>query len=290
MLTLLLLTLLAQAPHQGVPGAEQHGLGEEEITGEATVLITDRKIPFAPQFDPLSAVQDHLLPDSYVFDETLSRTADSLSIPHHFIRSSYLRVPVEKDFIYGDIMVFLPVFERRVSTWTLDISNSLGETVRRVTRSGHPPATITWDGRTDNGEPIATGDVYSFTFNAFDAQGNQTRLPGIPRRVDAMVFRADKEATVSLAAELLFVHGTSRLHEAAARRLDEAANIIREAPRREVIIYVYSEFERLSTERCNVMRAEIERRVVLPSGALSVAPRFTPGLKPKFSKVEILVR
>jgi hypothetical protein len=287
---LLILALLAQTPPTTGNAGGHHGLGEEEITGEAEVLITDRKLAFAPQIDPFSPIQDLLLPDSYVFDEALSRTADSLAVPHRFISSSYLRVPVERDFIYGDIMVFLPTFEKRVATWELDISNSLGETVRRVTRRGQPPATISWDGRTDSGEPIATGDIYSFTFSAYDAQGNQTRLPGAPRRVDAMVFRDDKEASINIAAERLFEDGTVRLLPDAGRRLDEAANIIRESFRKEVVVYVYSEMEQLSTDRCNAMRAEISRRLVLPRGALSVAPRFIPGLKPKFSKVEIIVR
>jgi hypothetical protein len=52
-------------------------------------------------------------------------------------------------------------------------------------------------------------------------------------------------------------------------------------------VYVYTEQERLSTERCRVMQAELSRRMVLPSEALKVAPRFVPGLQPKLSKVEI---
>ncbi|MFO7638418.1 MAG: FlgD immunoglobulin-like domain containing protein [bacterium] len=284
MTLLLVLTLLAQ------PAGGQHGLGEEEITGEAEVRITDRKLFFVPQLDPFAPIQDLLLPDSYVFDDALSRTVDSLTIPHRFINSSYLRVPVEKDFIYGDIMVFLPTFEKRVASWELDISNSLGETVRRVRHRGQPPATISWDGRTDSGEPIVTGEIYSFTFNAYDAQGNQTRLPGTPRRVDAMVFRDGQEATVTIAADRVFQPGTSQLLSEAGPRLDEAANIVRETFRKEITIYVFTEQERLSTDRCNAIRNELANRLVLPQGALSVAPRFIPGLQPKYSKIEIHVR
>ncbi|HDQ99738.1 MAG TPA: hypothetical protein ENN51_05595 [candidate division WOR-3 bacterium] len=287
---ILLLALLSQAPPAPQASGGQHGLGEEEISGEVEVLIADRKLFFAPQFDPFSPIQNLLLPESYVFDDALARTVDSLTIPHRHVNSSYLRVPVEKDFIYGDIMVFLPSFEKRVATWELEISNSLGETVRRVTRRGQPPATITWDGRTDSGEPIATGDVYSFTFNAYDAQGNQTRLPGTPRRVDAMVFRDGKETNITIAADRIFTDGTSQLLPDASPRLDEAANIVRENFKSEVVIYVYTEHERLSTDRCNAMRAEVSSRIVLPQGALSVAPRFIPGLQPKFSKISIHVR
>jgi hypothetical protein len=293
--TLLLALLLAQAPANDSPPAaerptgDRHGLGEEVITAQAEVKINDIKYYFAPQIDPFSPINDLLVPDDYVFDEALYHTVDSLTIPHHFTRSSYLRVPLERDFIYGDIMVFLPAFEKRVATWELVVSNSLGETVRRVTRRGHPPALMSWDGRTDDGEPITTGEVYSFTFNAYDAQGNQTRIPGEPRRINGLVTQQDNEWVVSVAADQIFADGSARLLDGAGIRLDEAANIVREKYKKEVVAYVYTEQEKLSTERVNVIKAELARRLVLPEGALKVAPRFIPGLKPKFSKVEIHV-
>ncbi|MBN2537479.1 hypothetical protein JXB37_04280 [candidate division WOR-3 bacterium] len=290
MTLLFLALLLGQAPVDGAPAAtpgDRHGLGEEVITAQAEVKIADIKYYFAPQIDPFSPINDLLVPDDFVFDEALYRTIDSLTVPHHFTRSSYLRVPVERDFIYNDIMVFLPSFERRVATWELVVSNSMGETVRRVSHRGHPPAMMSWDGRDDSGEPIATGEVYSFTFNAYDAQGNQTRIPGEPRRINGLVSQQGNEWVVSIAADRLFVEGNSRLLGDAGPRLDEAANIIREKYRKEVVAYVYSEQERLSTERVNVIKAELARRLVLPEGVLKVAPRFIPGLKPKLSKVEI---
>jgi hypothetical protein len=36
-----------------------------------------------------------------------------------------------------------------------------------------------------------------------------------------------------------------------------------------------------------VIKTELARRIVLPSEALKVAPRFIPGLQPKHSKIEI---
>ncbi|MEO0085864.1 MAG: FlgD immunoglobulin-like domain containing protein, partial [candidate division WOR-3 bacterium] len=193
----------------------------------------------------------------------------------------------ERSFIYGDIMVFLPTFEKRVATWELVVSNSLGETVRRVNRKGQPPAVITWDGRTETGDLIATGDVYSFTFNAYDAQGNQTRIPGSPQRIPAFVVKQDNEWVVSIAADQVFEPEGTTISGDATARIDEAANIIKEHFRKEVVVYVYSEQEELSRDRCTAFKAEITRRVVLPTDALKVVPRFIPGLQPKHSKVEI---
>jgi flagellar motor protein MotB len=266
---------------------DQHAIGEEVIKGETEVKIQDMKPYFAPQIDPFSPVNELLAPENYVLDDALYRSVDSMTIHQHFAHSSYLRVPLERNFIYGDMMVFLPSFEQRVATWDLVVSNSLGETVRRVTRKGQPPAVITWDGKTDTGEPIAPGEVYSFTFNAYDAQGNQTRIPGTPQRVNGMVQQIGDEWVISIAADQLFVEGGAQLLEAAGPRLDETANIVKEKFKKQVVVYVYTEQERLSAERCRVMQAELSRRMVLPNEALKVAPRFVPGLQPKLSKVEI---
>lgn len=267
--------------------SDQHAIGEEVIKGQTEIRIQDVKPYFPPQFDPYSPVSQLLAPENYVLDDGLYHSVDSMTIPQHFAHSSFLRIPTEHNFIYGDMMVFLPAFEQRVVNWDLVVSNSLGETVRRIAGKGQPPAVITWDGKTDAGEPIAPGEVYSFTFNAYDAQGNQTRIPGTPQRVNGMVQQVGDECVVSVAADQLFAEGSAQLLEQAAPRLDESANVIKEKFKKEVVAYVYTEQEQLSAERCRVIQVELSRRVVLPEGALQVVPRFVPGLQPKLSKVEI---
>jgi len=269
--------------------SDQHAIGEEVIKGQTAVNIQDVKPYFPPQIDPYSPVNELLVPASYVLDEGLYHSVDSVTVPRHFALSSYLRVPTERDFIYGDMMVFLPNFEDRVVNWDLVVSNSLGETVRRIARNGQPPAVLNWDGKTDAGEPIAPGEVYSFTFNAYDAQGNQTRIPGTPQRVNGIVQQVGDEYVVSIAADQIFAEDGAQLLEQAAPRLDEAANVVKEKFQKQVLVYVYSEQERLSADRCRVIESELGRRVVLPAGALDVVPKFVPGLQPKLSKIEIHV-
>jgi len=269
--------------------ADKHAIGEEVIKGEIEVRIEDMK-PFSPpQIDPFAPVNYLLAPESYVLDDALYHSVDSLTIPQYFAHSSYLRIPIERSYIYGDMMVFLPTFEQRVAAWDLEVSNSLGETVRRIARKGQPPAVIAWDGRTDAGEPVSPGEVYSFTFNAYDVQGNQTRIPGTPQRVNGLVQELGEEWIVAIAADQIFAEGGAQMLEQAAPRLDEAANVVKERFRKQVVVYVYTEQERLSAERCRIIENELSRRVVLPTGALSVVPRFVPGLQPKLSKIEIRV-
>ncbi|MGC9110369.1 MAG: FlgD immunoglobulin-like domain containing protein [candidate division WOR-3 bacterium] len=280
--------IFAQNPDSVKPKpVGEHTLGEEVITGEAEMKITDQKLFFPPQLDPWTPVNDLLAPETYVFDEALLKTIDSLSVPQHFIKSSFLRVPVERTFIYGDLLVFLPKFEKRVASWELIIANSLGETVRRVREQGQPPAVITWDGRNDRGEPVATGDVYSFTFNADDAQGNQTRINCEPQRINAVVWQEKNEWVVSIAADMVFSADGAQLTAEAGARVDEIANLIKQRFKKETVIYIYSEKENLSADRCRVLETELRRRVVFPPDGLKVAPRFIPGLQPKHSRIEI---
>ncbi len=284
--------ILGQMKEDSLPGKKEgeHHIGEEVITGEGEIKINDQKFFFPPQIDPWSPVNELLAPESFIFDNALLKSVDSLTIPHHFIHSSFLRVPVERNFIYGDILVFLPSFEQRVAVWELAIANSVGETVRRVRQKGQPPAVITWDGRTDNGEPISTGDVYSFTFYAYDAQGNQTRVICDPQRINAILWKEKEEWVLSIAADMLFAPDGVQLAENADSRFDEIANVLKERFKKEIVVYIYAEKEGLLPERCRMVDAELTRRIILPKGTLKVAPRFIPGLQPKHSKVEIHIR
>src|SRR5512138_1304043 len=103
---LILALVLAQQPAaaaaDSTPPAKKTGsaqdLGEEVITGQAEVKVTDTKIWFPPQIDPFGPVNTLLAPETYVLDDALYHSVDSMTVPNHFIHSSYLRVPVERNF------------------------------------------------------------------------------------------------------------------------------------------------------------------------------------------------
>ncbi|MEO0093140.1 MAG: hypothetical protein ABIK67_02640, partial [candidate division WOR-3 bacterium] len=263
---------------------------EEVISGQTQVFIEDTKIYSTPLIDPFEPLADFLKSDKYIFDEKLYDDIDKLTIPNQFLRSSYLRVPVESEIISGDVLVFLPKFETNVASWELVVTNSLGETVRRVSRKGNPPALITWDGRTETGEMMITGEVYNFTFYAYDALGNQTRIMGKPQHISGILYQDKGEWIITLAGEAIFRRSTADLTLDAKMRLDEASNIIKEKFKKEIIIYVYTENEPLSQARCQILQKEFLSRMVIPKEMFAVVPRFIPGLAPKYSKIEIHIR
>lgn len=274
---------------------KEYELGEEVITGAATFKITDSKIYFPPMIDPLGPVNELLKSDEYIFDEKLASEINSKTIPLQILRSSFLRVPLRREFFYGDVLLFIPKFEKSVASWELVISNSLGETVRRITRKGNPPPIISWDGRTDSKDMVITGEIYTFTFNAYDALGNQTRIPGKPQKISGIVYEEKGETIITIAGDEIFQRGSEQFTLQAESRIVEATNVIKERFKsrksggKEIVIYVYSENEELSLKRCNILSNEFSKRMVLPSERLKVAPRFIPGLQPKFSKVEIRI-
>jgi hypothetical protein len=137
---------------------------------------------------------------------------------------------------------------------------------------------------------MITGEVYNFTFYAYDALGNQTRITGKPQRVSGIVYQDKDEWIITIAGEVIFKRGSSEFTDFAKLRIDEVANIVKEKFKKEVVIYVYTETETLSRARCNILQKEILSRIVLPKEALAVAPRFILGLQPKYSKIEIHIR
>jgi flagellar motor protein MotB len=268
----------------------QHEIGEEVISGQAQMIIEDGKIYTTPLIDPFEPLQDLLKSDKYVFDDKFYDDIDRVTIPNQFLHSSYLRLPVEQEIITGDVLLFLPKFETSVANWELVITNSLGATVRRISKKGSPPALISWDGRTETGEMLITGEVYNFTFYAYDALGNQTRINGKPQRISGIVYQDREEWIITIAGEAIFNRGNSEFTDQARLRINEAANIVKEKFKNQVIIYVYTENEPLSQARCDILKKEISSRIVLPKEALAVVPRFIPGLQSKYSKIEIHIR
>ena len=278
------------------PAKKDYELGEEMIKGEASFKISDQRIYLVPMFDFFAPINEIMKPDEYIFDEKLAMEISSQTLPNPILRSGYLRVPLKRDFLYGDVLLFIPKFENRVANWELVISNSLGQTVRRIADNGNPSPVIAWDGRTDGNEVIATGEIYTFTFNAYDALGNQTRILGQPRKISGIVYEEDDATIININGDEVFIHGTEQLNDSLAlSRIDEAANIIKErfkskkSSNKEIVIYVYTDNEELSLKQCNILKNEFSKRLVLSQDSLKVAPKFFLGLKPKYSKIEIQI-
>jgi len=282
---LLLFILISQASQPG-----EHDIGEEVITGEAKFNITDKKIALAPELKPFSPLDSIISQERYIFDERLYATIDSLNTPILYLHSEYLRIPLLSRLVYGEIALFIPRFEKTVSSWELIITDSNGEVVRRIAERGLPPASLSWDGRANSGTMCNMGEVYNYVFTAFDAVGNPTRIGGRSYRFTGIVYEEHDNHIIAIASSELFKDKSQMSAEGAGYYFDEVANVIKNNFQEEVIVYSYSESESLAKARGQAVMEEIMKRTVLPAEGIKTTPRFTIGLQPKFSKIEIVVR
>jgi hypothetical protein len=268
----------------------EHEIGEEVIKGEAELKIEDRKIYLFPEFKPFAPLDSIIAQERYIFDEKLYATIDALNTPILYLHSEYLRIPVLSKLMYGSIALFVPRFEKTVSSWELVITDSNGDIVRRFVARGLPPSSISWDGRTDEGQMCNMGEVYNYVFTAFDAVGNPTRIAGRPYKFNGIVYDEKGTMIVALASDVLFNKNSNSLTTDAEIYLEEITNLIKENFEKEVVVYSYSESELLAKSRGDVVMNEIIQRTVLPEDAVKTTPRFIPGLKPKYSKIEIIIQ
>lgn len=284
MTTILVLLLLAQAPDPS-----GHELGEELIKGAAGIKIIESKLYLRPEVKPFAPLESIISQERYIFDDKLYATIDNLNTPILYLHSEYLRIPLVTRLMYGSIALFIPRFEKTVSSWELVLTDSRGEAVRRYAERGLPPTSIAWDGRRDNGEMCNMGEVYNYVFNAFDAVGNPTRISGRSYKFNGIVYTEKGSRIVALASQTLFAEGGSAIAAGAKDYLDEVCNIVKDNFKKEVVVYSYSESEHLAMQRAEAVMAEVIRRAVLPPAAVLTSPRFIPGLLPKYSKIEIVI-
>jgi len=267
-----------------------HDIGEEIIKGEAELKIQDRKIFLWPELKPFAPLDSVISQERYLFDEKLYSTIDELNTPILYLHSEYLRIPLLSRFMYGSIALFIPRFEKTVSSWELVITDTKGDIIRKFAERGLPPSSISWNGRTDNGDMSNMGETYNYVFTAFDAVGNPTRIAGRSYKFNGIVYDEKDTKIVAVASNELFNEKTSTFSRDAPGYLDEAANIVKENFKREIVVYSYSESEILARARGNAVMNAVTERVVLPEGAIKIAPRFIPGLQPKYSKIEIVIQ
>lgn len=282
---ILALLLLAQTA-----GQSEHELGEEVIKGAAAMKITESKIYLRPEVKPFAPLESIISQERYIFDDKLYSTIDNLNTPILYLHSEYLRIPLVTRLMYGSIALFIPKFEKTVSSWELVLTDSRGEVVRRYAERGLPPTSISWDGRRDNGEMCNMGEVYNYVFNAFDAVGNPTRISGRSYKFNGIVYTEKGSRIVALASQTVFTESASSLTSSAEEYIDEVCNIVKDNFKKEVVVYSYSESENLAKQRAEVIMAEIIKRAVLPPAAVLTAPRFIPGLLPKYSKIEVVIQ
>jgi hypothetical protein len=113
-----------------------------------------------------------------------------------------------------------------LASWKLDIFTSDGKLFRGLGREGSPPAQITWDGRSDTGEPLIPGEQYAYSFTATDKAGNRRTFPGEGFSIKALYLTEENTVWIGIATDELFSPDGFGLTQHAAEYSRELTNLI----------------------------------------------------------------
>jgi len=115
----------------------------------------------------------------------------------------------------------------RVTQWRLDIVSNQGTLFRQISGQGNPPAVVTWDGLSDDGEPLVAGHNYSYTLTAVDKAGNRRTFTGKTFLIPAFYLRQGATLLVGISFDLLFHEDGFRLRPVATELAQEVASLVR---------------------------------------------------------------
>lgn len=115
----------------------------------------------------------------------------------------------------------------KLDRWQLDITSSNGSLFRSMTGKGTPPEKITWDGKSNTGDPLVPGHTYAYSFMAVNKAGNKKTFPGKSFSVPAFYMQQADTLLIGLAASILFTSDGFGLTPAAEQFAHEVASLIR---------------------------------------------------------------
>ena len=116
---------------------------------------------------------------------------------------------------------------KNLDRWQLDITSSDGSLFRSIIGKGTPPGKITWDGKSNTGDPLVAGHTYAYGFTAVDKAGNKKTFTGRSFSVPAFYLQQGDTLLIGLAGSILFTSDGIRLKPAAEQFAHEVASLIR---------------------------------------------------------------
>ncbi len=148
--------------------------------------------------------------------------------------------------------------------WQLTITDFRGSPCRNYDGKGRPPAKVSWDGRTDQGEMLRVGYPYSYVFTTTDKGTNTYNYAGESFRLPALDYRRDGDRVLEIAGGELFARRESDLTAAGEDWLVRTADEIRRHPYSPVRVVVTAETTELETRRAEGVAAHLAASMVLP--------------------------
>ncbi|MBD3286704.1 hypothetical protein GF359_08865 [candidate division WOR-3 bacterium] len=148
------------------PEAPEENLGEEIITAKQDVEF--KPMAFYYEIDPYLPIKVLLEGSGFILDNNLGKQIEKAVGRSTFSADpNILRMPVvvsdvydlDKENIELDVARYQ---QKRIDSWEVQILDMAGMNFRTITGDGSLPELVTWDGRSENGEVLSVGDVYTF--------------------------------------------------------------------------------------------------------------------------------
>jgi hypothetical protein len=188
-LIILLLPALVTEP-AAPPADEGPGLRSITVEGDDRVQIHFERPEIRLDLDPRQAPGLGWRNTWEKVDVVAAVTARSALAPGRFVGRPWLT-----EFAQDDVVVFHPETPP-MSSWTLTIVDSRGKPVARRQGEGTPPASLSWNGRGDDGSPAWPGLTYSYRLDTVDPAGNRRTTVG--RGFDLPTYRLVDDAAQTL--------------------------------------------------------------------------------------------
>jgi len=260
-------------------------IGEEVITGEKKMIINEMKILKIPPIDPFSLIGEKFSQKDIELNNEVFNYLDSNFLPLFLLNFPYLRIPIKKELLKENLIIFLPDIQKGAKNWSLNIYSQDGKIVKKIAQDGEPPKAIYWDLKTDDNNYLNVGELYYGIFLVSDFLGNETKILIPHFSFDGIIYNERDKKVILINTQKIF----TQEQEEGKTIIEEIANLIKKEMPKEVIINLYRKDERNLLTEIKILEEEIRRRVPLDKEKLKSFPHFQRNIFEKIDKIEILL-
>ena len=144
--------------------------------------------------------------------------------------------PNQKDaLIIPATFTFFAQDRNKVAKWQFVIWDYNKKIFHSTSGTGEPPLSYIWDGKGVNNQYVQTGEVYYYSFVAFDSVGNRAQTP-----TQAVVVLL-KEIKLSFASDALFDLGKADVKISAYSVLKTMKDVIDKNPESDIMVAGYTD-------------------------------------------------
>jgi len=165
--------------------------------------------------------------ESYKYPVEIDNTPPRIKVdasPEHLIKSG------SKALLIPATFTFYAEDKNTMAMWKLEITDSNNRLFFRTGEQIEPPFTYIWDGASNNGEYVKSGNIYYYSFSVKDEVGNTARTK--PKAQVVLL----REIKLTFSADTLFDDGKADVKLSAYSKLKGMKDVIKKHPESVIIV------------------------------------------------------